>query len=298
MIKDTLRKIAAIFVLTLWIGSHANAQDGYYVDIRFGPAVPAVINAKEYEDIEIVITGYSPWLNRVSISAPDGNGERLITATFNNPGMVSNFATPPPTYPSVFKLAGLPAGRYALYVRYPNSTRGDRRQLIVDPIGTKVTMNAYCENGNFSCVIDRSGQGGSRVGQYSFDVESDSPFKAWSPTEIAPKNAIGVKRLKFVPRVGESTYFFTSRPADVALLTGAGFVDEGLVFQALPDERGVCPSYSQPVFRVFVQGPSSGSHRYTTDLNAYREWQRNERCRPSLPQSCVAEGVAFCAPLE
>ena len=291
----------SLLTLSLLSPQIANAQaDGYYIDIRFDASVPAVITAIEYDDIDVTITGYTPWLNRVSVGSPDANGVRLVTATFNNPGMTENFATPPPPGPSRFRLNGLPAGSYTLYVRYPNSTRGEKRQLVVRPAATKITLNTYCENGTFSCVINGGDPGSSRgLGGGPFDVQSDSEFKAWAPAGSAPIKAVDVRRLRYAKTRSGGSYFFTANPSEVATLTKSGFVDEGVVFRALPVELGVCSAATKPVYRVFIQNPvGGGSHRYTTDINAYREWTQNQLCNIYLPNQCFAEGIAFCVPAE
>ena len=279
----------------------ASAQaDDYYIDIKFDASVPAVITAVEYDDIDVTITGYFPWLNRVSIGPTDGNGARLISATFNNDGMTNNFATPPPPQPSNFRLSGLPAGSYTLHVRYPNSARGEKRQLVVASASTKITLNTFCDNGSFSCVIDRSESGiASGFGGGRFNVLSDSEFKAWPPTGAAPIKSVAVHRLRYRNSVNGSGYFFTAKSDELAALTKTAFVDEGVVFRALPVEFGICSASTKPVYRVFVQGPvGGGSHRYTTDLNAYRDWTQNRVCNSFLPNQCLAEGVAFCVPAE
>ena len=288
-------------VLSVLSPQTASAQaDGYFIDIRFDASVPAVITAIEYDDIDVTITGYQPWLNRVSIGPPDGNGVRLVTATFNNEGMTNNFATPPPPIPSNFRLNGLPVGNYTLYVRYPNSTRGEKRQLVVTPAATKITLNTYCDNGSFSCVIDRSDSGiQSGFPGDRFDVLSDSAFKAWAPTGAAPIKAVGVHRLRYSKSVIGSGYFFSANSSDVTALTKVGFVDEGVVFRALPVDLGACSASTKSMYRVFVQTPfGGGSHRYTTDINAYRDWTQNRVCNSYLPNQCSAEGIAFCVPAE
>lgn len=89
-------------------------------------------------------------------------------------------------------------------------------------------------------------------------------------------------------RRGPNSHFFTLDPDECAAVNeDAGWIFEGIVFQAAAPNRGACPQPLVPVYRSYNGRylENDSNHRYATDLAIVQQMS---------VQGWVSEGVVFC----
>jgi len=113
------------------------------------------------------------------------------------------------------------------------------------------TEIAALDNGAFDNVWARTGE----------------TFHVWRASTVP--GAAGTCRFfsdTFAPR---STHFYTPFPAECsALRANPAWADEGIAFYvALPDEQGLCPTGTIPLYRAYNNGIGGApNHRFTTNF--------------------------------
>lgn len=107
-----------------------------------------------------------------------------------------------------------------------------------------------------------------------------------------------------------AVHFFSAYPSDSTKLRGlAGFTDEGTAFHVIPSYRepdlvdsggpygkliNVCPTGTDPVYRLFDDTPGHAAHRYSTNPDATHDFLTTT----GSPSGYRMEGVVFCSPRE
>lgn len=259
--------------------------------LNFAEVTPATITANEYEPFDVQLLGYKPMVNRFALALVAGSfTSASLDASFIATPVTHAFASPPRTVSSL-RVPGIPAGEYTFNLRYHDGSIADTRRVSIAARGMKTRVETYGKNGALRFALATSDAEAFRLFGSS-GVAADSSFAAWLATGDAPTTATPVFRMKFIYREAETGYFFTADAREVAILsTLPGWSNDGVAFRALSAEANVCGIASRPVYRAFRPLPVfGGTHRYTTDESAYREWIRGGQW--------VGEGLVFCAPDE
>jgi serine protease len=110
-------------------------------------------------------------------------------------------------------------------------------------------------------------------------------FHAYVLGTTVPSGTLPVCRFYNPGVIGSNSHFYTLNPGECALVSRfQGWIYEGLVFNALPAQGGICPGGTVPLFRV---NNSGADHRFTTSASIRAQM---------LALAWLDEGVAMCLP--
>jgi hypothetical protein len=286
-------------ICTFLYSANVGAEFRFYNHtVKFASSVPARVDAKAFESIDLTVVG-----NRQELSAlylPDPLDPRLqyiaqptqeIVAEYMNQDMTSVVATPSPQTTSTLRIPGLAPGKYRVRLMYPKGEMFDTREIMVTGTGNPVVVTSMGVNGPNQFALSWFATAPSSSPQASTPfpgVEDRRRFGAWMATADAPKDTVPLYWLSFT--IGRSTlqYYTVDEPTK-NMLRNAGWFDNGVFLRVLRDTGGTCPAGSEPVYRAFRPakvGLWEPTHRYTADPTAYRNWLQSG--------NWAGEGVAFC----
>ena len=117
-------------------------------------------------------------------------------------------------------------------------------------------------------------------------------FRAYLPENGVAIGALPVCRFYGTPGRGPNSHFYTVNAAECAAVKkDPGWALEGTAFYLFAPVNGQCEAGEQAVYRVYNNrfAQNDSNHRYTTDPNLYAQMQA---------QGWLAEGVAFCGPMQ
>jgi Repeat of unknown function (DUF5648) len=285
---------AFVAVTVLLYATPANAEVRIYNHtVKFTPSTPASIVAKAYEPIEFSIVGQRQELNALVLPPPLDPSivyiqqpTQLITAEYLNQGMISTAAVAPPATVSSLRVPGLTAGKYKIRLMYPKGEIFDEREIVVNDAGTRAIVESRGWDGPNAFSL--AAFAASALTPYP-GVPGGPSFGAWLANENAPAESTPLFHLTYSMQ-GLVMNFYTISVNDRNLLRTIGWQYQGELVNVLPATGGTCPAGGQAVYRAFrpmKAGMWLPTHRYTTDVTAYREWARSG--------NWAAEGIAFCA---
>jgi hypothetical protein len=301
--RDVLKLFAAIatfvaVVVLLLYATPARAEvRNYNYTVKFAPSTPASIAAKAYEPIDFTVIGQRQELSALILPPPLDPSivyiqqpTQIIVAQYLNQDMIATTAAAPPATVSSLRVPGLTAGKYKIRLMYPRGEIFDEREIIVsDDIANEAIVMPLAINGPNAFYLSAFGPATIQLPEPSTAVPAGSAFGAWWTGDKAPPDTVPLFRLTFAFR-GNELNFYTTDDAQRNLLREMGWQDRGAFLNVWQQTNGTCPAGGQPVYRAFrpmKTGMWLPTHRYTTDVTAYREWARSG--------NWSAEGVAFCA---
>jgi Repeat of unknown function (DUF5648) len=265
----------------------------YNHTVKFVPSTPASIVAKAYEPIDFSIVGQRQELSALHLPLPLDPSiiyiqqpTQLITAEYLNQDMIATTAAAPPATVSSLRVPGLTAGKYKIRLMYPKGEIFDEREIIVNDTANKMIVQQQGINGPNAFFLNAYASNALTV--YP-GVPAGPAFGAWSTGDSAPPETTPLYHLTYSMQ-GAVMNFYTISTTDRDLLRTIGWQYNGELVNVLPVVGGTCPAGAEAVYRAFrpmKTGMWLPTHRYTTDITAYREWTRSG--------NWAAEGVAFCA---
>lgn len=293
-IPAAVRACLALLAMTLCsIPAATGADPGHGVE--YGPAqftnsqsrlaiFPAEPEAHEPIDIEIYIGG-----NLIAPHVVDMHldGDRITLLYRGNPAFAGPYGGDSLT---LHLEEGLAYGDYVLYARRLGADLSEPEPEIefsvaepppqVDTIGLYAPeINHFFVTASFAEYIEINVYGWHRLGE-------SADFKVWSADSPAPSTAKPVCR--FYSYLVNS-HFYTGDPEECDSLKdeASGWVYEGIAFQALLPTAGVCPTRTQPVYRLYNGRADEldSNHRFVTSAEMYRAL---------VADGWIGEGIAFC----
>ena len=286
-------------ICTFLYSANAGAEIRLYNHtVKFATTVPARVDAKAYESIDLTVVG-----NRQELSAlylPEPLDPRImyiqqptqeIVAEYMNQDMLSVAAVPSLQTTSTLRIPGLAPGKYRVRLMYPKGEVFDEREIMVTGTGNPVVVTSMGVNGPNQFRLSWFATAPSSSPQSSTPfpgVEDRRRFGAWMATADAPKDTVPLYWLSNTVS-GSTLHYYTVDEPTRNMLRTAGWQDNGVFLRVLRDLNGTCPAGSEPVYRAFrpaKAGQWGPTHRYTADPTAYRSWLQNG--------NWAGEGVAFC----
>jgi Repeat of unknown function (DUF5648) len=265
----------------------------YNHTVKFAPSTPASIVAKAFEPIEFSIVGQRQELSALVLPPPLDPSiiyiqqpTQMIVAEYLNQDMIATTAAAPPVTVTSLRVPGLTAGKYKIRLMYPRGEIFDEREIVVNDTANKVIVQPQGVNGPNAFFL--SAYASNSLTVYP-GVPAGPAFGAWSTGDKAPPDTVPLFHLSSTFS-GSVLNFYTTDVAQRNALRDMGWQYNGEFVNVMPEKNGTCGAGAQPVYRAF-RAMKAGSwlptHRYTTDVTAYREWLRSGHWS--------AEGVAFCA---
>ncbi len=296
--RDALKLFAAfaafVVVAVLLFAVPAKAEIRIYnYTVKFAPSTPASLVAKAYEPIDFTVIGQRQELSALILPPPLDPSivyiqqpTQLITAEYLNQDMIATTAAAPPATVSSLRVPGLTAGKYKIRLMYPKGEIFDEREVIVNDTSNEVIVQSQGINGPNAFFL--STYASNALTPYP-GVPAGAAFGAWSANDKAPPGTVPLFHLTLTFS-GSVLNFYTTDIAQRNILRDIGWQYNGELVNVLLESNGTCGAGGQPVYRAFrpmKAGMWLPTHRYTTDVTAYREWARSG--------NWSAEGVAFCA---
>jgi Repeat of unknown function (DUF5648) len=296
--RDALKLVAAIaafvVVAALLYAVPAKAEVRVYnYTVKFAPSTPTSIVAKAYEPIDFTVIGQRQELSALILPPPLDPSIRYIqqptqpiTAEYLNQDMIATNAAAPPSTASSLRIPGLTAGKYKIRLMYPKGEVFDEREIIVNDASNEAIVQPQGINGPNAFFL--SAYASNALTPYP-GVPAGPAFGAWFAGDKAPPETTPLFHLTYSMQ-GAVMNFYTISTTDRDLLRTIGWQYNGELVNVLPALGGTCPAGGEAVYRAFrpmKTGMWLPTHRYTTDITAYREWTRSG--------NWAAEGVAFCA---
>lgn len=293
-IPTVVRACLALLAMTLCsIPAASGADPGHGVE--YGPAqftnaqsrlaiFPAEPEAHEPIDIEIYIGGNLIAPHVVDI---DVDGDDITILYRGSPAFAGPYGGDSLT---LHLPEGLAYGDYRLSVLQQGADGSNHiRDLefsVAEPYGLVEAIGLYSAEINHFFVTASSKEYTSIIHLGWQRLGKGGDFNVWRAEGPAPSTAKPVCR--FYSYLVNS-HFYTGGPNECESLKdeASGWIYEGIAFQALLPTAGVCPTRTQPVYRLYNGRADEldSNHRFVTSAEMYRAL---------VADGWIGEGIAFC----
>ncbi len=204
---------------------------------------------------------------------------------------------PPQSPVSEVEIQGLPPGAYSFVVRALGYLGNARYEQTTTPLAAVIIPEIRRPNPVYSFFNTRTQRYYSTFDYAEAEQLHDSRdwntvdrgFFAWYPNDTGnPESAQPV--CKFYSLTVDS-HFYTADPDECSALRALpdAWTYEGIAFEALVPTGGICPTGTDPVWRLFNNrdAEQQTNHRYVAS---------QETARTMMAAGWIGEGVVFCSP--